>query len=103
MCIYSLLIYTCVYTSTYYIHSYCICTTNPLHTCVYIHKSVKTESLLRRGCRDHPQGPCGLAIASGLWPSYLEIALGSEGPAADGAAEGLLPSVGAFMDLQGTG
>lgn len=34
---------------------------------------------------------------------YLEVASSGEGPATDGAAEGLLSSVGPLVDLQGTG
>ena len=34
---------------------------------------------------------------------YLQVALGGEGPAADGADEGLHPGVRALVDLQGAG
>lgn len=72
---------------------------------LYMYKQPTPHVCMHRQnlCLGGVQGPCGLTTASGLWPSYLEIALGGEGPATDGAAEGFLASVGALMDLQGTG
>lgn len=67
---------------------------------------MKTELLpgsLEKGHMSPSTGATWFGHSLRLWSSYLEIALGGEGPAADGAAEGLLPSVGALVDLQGTG
>lgn len=97
---------THVYIHAHTMHAHTCTNICSIHVYTYIHMRAKAEPLpcsLEQRYKAPSMGATWLGHSFRPWSSYLEIALGSEGPAADSAAEGLLPSVGALMDLQGTG